>query len=149
LLAHLSGTHADSPRPVKSIVASQEDDAVALKFRNFERQRVIEEARLLPLLDGVFFVLLYEQHRRELGPRPHARSLELAEVFPLVAVVQLEEARVRAAKLLASAYAAGDSLLTAKFDNSTEVRDRLAAEHPGFSAKSYDETVHFGCFQAR
>lgn len=54
-----------------------------------------------------------------------------------------------AVNLLASACSVGDSLLTNKFANTAQVLQQLASEHPGFSANSYDQTIYYGCFQAR
>lgn len=114
-----------------------------------ERERVIDEARRLPLLDGVFSVLFYNRHRRGLGRPPHALPIVLAEVFPAATETDLAEVSDRVTSLLSSAYRFGDALLAHNFTNYEATKETLAAEHPGFSAKSYEETINYGCFQAR
>jgi hypothetical protein len=134
---------------VTPVVSAPNDNAIEVKRRSAERQQIVDTARAMPLLDGVFAVLLYDRFRRNLGPLPHAVFLDLQEVFPYVPKAELADARARADKLIASAYVAGDSLLSSKFTNSSQVREQLAAANPGFGAESYEETIHYGCFQAR
>ncbi|MFM7733451.1 MAG: hypothetical protein ACKO6F_08355, partial [Cyanobium sp.] len=70
-------------------------------------------------------------------------------VFPRRSEGQFAVAREKAQKLLQGACDAGDGLLDAKCSNSDEIRASLAAEHPCFSARSYDETIDYGSYQAR
>lgn len=103
----------------------------------------------LTVLDGVFSALLFTRFRREVGPGPYSLSVEPADVFPRRSEGQFAVAREKAQKLLQGACDAGDGLLDAKCSNSDEIRASLAAEHPCFSARSYDETIYYGSYQAR
>jgi hypothetical protein len=116
---------------------TQPNAAEALENLQAERQGVIDEARALPLLDGVLYVLLSRS------------TFGLTEVFPSAIEVQLEEARARSLRLLESAYIAADAILDAKFANSAAVRVQLASEHPGFSPRSYERVIDRGLFLAR
>lgn len=114
-----------------------------------ERAAIVEKARKSTLLDGVFSILLYNRFRSRLGPPPYAAPVEVGEVYPEYADAELIEACTRASNLLNSAYEVGDRLIATHFKNSGEVRAELAATHPGFSDRSYEETINYGCFQAR
>lgn len=66
------------------VAAAPVDIAVEVKRRGAERQQIVETAGAMPLLDGVFAILIYERFRRNLGLLPDAVSLGLQEVFPAV-----------------------------------------------------------------
>ena len=136
-------TPSEAPPP------APEDDPVALEQCNAERQRVIDDARSKALWDGVFAILLYNQHNRRLGPPPHASYVELAEAFPAVAEPELAQAEARAGALLQCAFTAGDAYLAASVDIYEKLVNQLATENPGFARESYDRTIGYGCWQAR
>ena len=60
-----------TPMSVVAPVTSAPDDyAIAA-----ERQKIIETASAMPLLDGVFTVLLYDRHRRLKGRPTSSRKI--------------------------------------------------------------------------
>jgi hypothetical protein len=54
----------------------------------------------------------------------------------------------RVSALLQDAYDTGDALLR-KRSTYTEIVQRLQQSHPGFSEKTYEDTISIGCFGAR
>ena len=132
-----------------SAVETQAIDAATLELQRTERQRVVDTARDGPFLDGVFSVLLFNRFRLPLDRGPYSHDLKLEEAFPSAPESDLSVARDRASRLLRAAYAAGDSHIASNFTNYAAVMTQLAADHPGFSAKTYDEAIKYGCYQAR
>ena len=113
-----------------------------------EQRRVLERALSLPLPDAVFAIVNYNNHHRNMGPRPHCDPIPISVLRASGRQDEIEAWIGKVIALRSAAYRVGDALL--RKDGSYEpVRARFEIEHPGFSANTYDEAISYGCFAAR
>ncbi|MEG8219247.1 hypothetical protein OSJ57_01270 [Sphingomonas sp. HH69] len=113
-----------------------------------DQARLLERALALPLPDAVFAIVHYNDHNRQMGPRPHCEPIPLTVLHGEFNPDDVEEWRIRARKLRNDATAVGDASLR-KDGTYDRLRAAYEAKHPGFMFKTYEDAVGFGIWQAR
>ncbi|PKP87033.1 MAG: hypothetical protein CVT78_07755 [Alphaproteobacteria bacterium HGW-Alphaproteobacteria-17] len=114
-----------------------------------EKQARIQDLALsLALPDAVFTILFYNDHNRRMGPFPFCDPIPLTILEQAFGPFEVEIWRSRASALLQEACVVGDAWFG---DDATYARMRAEyeAKHPGFSADTYKDAVHYGIWQAR
>lgn len=92
------------------------------------------------LRDGILAAMLFERRH----PRPQELApLDLGELFTDATPHARWEAQVDSKALLDDAKAYGQKLLTRKA-TAPELVTAMAADHPGFTTKSYGDVLFFG-----
>ena len=110
------------------------------------KARIVKEAMSAKLPDAAFMIFMFNvRHLRSHSPfYPIDPRTVLKGHFP---DSEIADACRRADALLKDAYKAGDDALSHRF-SSAEIAARMEAKHPGFSYKSYHDTLDNGCFLA-
>jgi hypothetical protein len=117
--------------------------------REIARLHVILKAHYLPLLDGLFYIEMYNNSGRSIGPGPAGRLIDPSEAFPEATDAELEEGLKKVDCLLGWSYKLGDAALDRNLECFEQLHMQFLAENPGFREKTYSEVVGYGCMQAR
>lgn len=99
-----------------------------------EQARLLERALTLPLPDAVFAIIHYNDHQRQMGPRPHCDPISLTALHGEFDPDDLEVWRISARKLRNDAYAVGDAWHR-KDGSYDRLRKEIEAKHPGSCSK--------------
>jgi hypothetical protein len=118
------------------------------QFYKDEQARHLAKAIDLPLPDAVFVIIHYNDHQRQMGPRPHCDPIDISVLYDHYDPNEVEEWRVKAQKLRQNAYAIGDVFLR-KDGTYDRLRQEHEAAHPGFMPETYEDAARFGMYQAR
>ena len=123
------------------------EDGISQIYKE-EQARLLHKAIALPLPDAVFAIIHYNDHQRQMGPRPHCDPIEISVLYDRYDPNEVEEWRVKAQQLRKNAYAVGDAFLR-KDGTYDRLRSEYEAAHPGFMPKTYEDAARFGMYQAR
>lgn len=99
------------------------------------RERILNICKDLPLYDAAYYSN-YFNSRIVRMPQPHAREINLSEIFPHASPMQIIEA-ISAAKSLDLAINEFSNYIYSNM-NPKDVADKLKRLHPGFTERSYN-----------
>ncbi len=111
-----------------------------------ERADYIAKAKQAAFLDAVFLMYYYNCDRRRLAGHPKPAEITPGEVFDDYNVAMYEEALIRSRNLLSGSNTVGMAFfqypsVSISYEEAVE---KLRADNPGFSAKSYNITIDTG-----